>query len=33
MFALLTGIAKTQRKAAGLTLAAIVFPLSIGALY
>jgi uncharacterized membrane protein YfcA len=33
MLLLITGIAKTQRQAAGTTLLAIVFPLSIGAVY
>jgi len=33
MLLLFTGIAKTQRMAAGTTLLAVVFPLSIGAVY
>ena len=33
MFLLISGLAKTQRMAAGTTLLAIVFPLSIGAVY
>jgi uncharacterized membrane protein YfcA len=33
MLLLFTGIAKTQRMAAGTTLLAVVFPLSIGAMY
>ncbi len=33
MLLLLTGLAKTQRMASGTTLLAIVFPLSIGAVY
>ena len=33
MFVLMTGLAATQRKAAGMALLAIIFPLSAGALY
>ena len=33
MLLLATGLASTQRKAAGTTLLAIIFPISIGALY
>ena len=33
MFVLMTGLAANQRKAAGMALLAIIFPLSIGALY
>lgn len=33
MLLLVTGIAETQRKAAGTTLLAVLFPISIGAVY